>query len=309
MGNPLRMYGENEWWFITSRCFQARMLMTPRIPLVRTVCGGVLAKAAEVHGVKVFAYVFMSNHVHLVVRARGAQVAKFLKYFLGNLSKKLAPLCKGRWWNRFWERRASVAPILDLNALEERVAYVLAHGVKERLVRRATDWEGLHCAEQMLDGKARSFPWFNWTKRWLLGSKSRSRSAAFGGRYDEEWSEPVTLELTPLPGREAEKDEERLARIKGRLDADTETQRRSRKPVAGMSVVKRQSMAPPRATKHGVRPLCHAGDLEGWKAFRDSFRSFCWAFRIASQRWLAGERDVEFPGECFKPHVHHPKVV
>jgi REP element-mobilizing transposase RayT len=300
------MYGDHDWWFITSRCFQSRMLMTPRIPLVREVCGGVLAKAASVHGVQVFAYVFMSNHVHLVVRARGVQVAKFLKYFQGNLSKKLAPLCKGRWWNRFWERRPSVAPILDHEALEERVGYVLAHGVKERLVRHATQWEGLHCAEQMLDGKPRTFPWFNWTKRWLFGS---STSGEFGGRYDAEWREPVMLELTPLPGREAEKDAERRARVAAQLAADTRAQRRARKPVAGMKVVKRQGMAPPRTTKHGVRPLCHASSLEGWKAFRDSFRSFCWAFRLAAQRWLAGDKDAEFPAGCFKPHVHLPKNV
>jgi REP element-mobilizing transposase RayT len=122
------MYESSECWFITTRCFQARKLMTPRTPLVREVCGGVLARAAELYGVKVYAYVFMSNHLHLVVGARGLVVADFVKYLLGNLSRKLAPLCTKRWWGKFWERRASVAPILDEAALEDRVRYVLAHG-------------------------------------------------------------------------------------------------------------------------------------------------------------------------------------
>jgi hypothetical protein len=76
-----------------------------------------------------------------------------------------------------------------------------------------------------------------------------------------------------------------------------------------MKVVKRQGMSPPRKTKHGVRPLCHASTIEAWRAFRDGFRSFCWAFRAAAQRWLAGDKDAEFPPGCFKPHVLHPKNV
>ena len=307
MGNPLRMYGESDWWFITSRCFQARMLMTPRLPLVREVCGGVLAQAAAMHGVKVYAYVFMSNHVHLVVRARGAQLARFLKYLLGNLSKKLGPLCGGRWWNRFWERRASVAPILGAQALEERVAYVLSHGVKENLVRRATEWEGLHCADQMLDGKPRTFPWFNWTKRWLEG---RGESPGpFGGRYDAQWIEQVELELTPLPGHETESDDERSARVRRQLEADTQAQTKRGGKVLGMKAVKRQSIQPPQARKLGRRPICHPNNLEQWFAFLGRFRSFAFAFRAASRLWLQGDVGVEFPPECFKPHVHLPKIV
>ncbi len=307
MGNPLRMYGESDWWFITNRCHQARMLMTPRLPLVRQVCGGVLAQAAAKHGVQVYAYVVMSNHVHLVVRARGEQLAKFLKYFLGNLAKKLGPLCEERWWNRFWARRASVAPILDAQALEDRVAYVLSHSVKERLVRHATQWEGLHCAAQMLDGKTRSFPWFNWTKRWLEGPGPTQ--GPFGGRYDPEWAEPVELALTPLPGRETETDEERSARVKALLDADAKALKESGEPVLGMAAVKRQSVAPPKGMKLGKRPICHVTELERWKAFRKHFREFANAFRVASRRWLAGDAGAEFPTECFKPHVHHPKIV
>ena len=61
MGHPIRMFGGNDCWFITVRNFQARKLMCPHSPLVREVCGGVLARAARKYDVKLYGYVFLSN--------------------------------------------------------------------------------------------------------------------------------------------------------------------------------------------------------------------------------------------------------
>lgn len=145
MGHPLRMFGENDVWFITVRNFQRRKLMTPREPLVREVCGGVLAAALRRYGFHVHGYVFLSNHLHLIMRGRGIALARFMQFLLSNLARKLAPLCPHPWWGRFWERRYTAAPILDDEALEGLLAYVVCHGVKEGLVRDPSDWEGLHC--------------------------------------------------------------------------------------------------------------------------------------------------------------------
>ena len=98
MTDKVRMYLASDRWFITARCFQARCLMTPNDPLVREVCGGVLAKAAQKYGVRLYAFVFLSNHLHLAIGARGPVVARFLQFLMGNLSRKLAPLCGDERW-------------------------------------------------------------------------------------------------------------------------------------------------------------------------------------------------------------------
>src|SRR4051812_18412887 len=97
MGHPIRMFGTSDCWFITVRNFQARKLMSPRSPLVREVCGGVLARAAKRYDVKLYGYVFLSNHLHLLIRARGVGIAAFMQYLLSNIARKLSPLCKGHW--------------------------------------------------------------------------------------------------------------------------------------------------------------------------------------------------------------------
>ncbi len=139
MGWPLRMFQEEGYYFVTSRCFQGRLLLRPSAE-VNEVVGGVLARAVQ--------------------QSAGTR---------SNLSKKVGRLVD--WRVGFWERRYSAEPVLDDAVLVGRLRYVLAHGVKEGLVERSAEWPGLTCLPQLLGPARRLFQWFNWTKR---GSKRGS---------------------------------------------------------------------------------------------------------------------------------------
>jgi REP element-mobilizing transposase RayT len=162
MGWPLRMFQEEGFYFVTSRCFQGRLLLRPSAE-VNEVVGGVLAKAVQqsAGNVRLHAFTFASNHFHLLVWARGAALAAFMQYLRANLSKKVGRLVD--WSGGFWERRYSAEPVLDDAALVGRLRYVLAHGVKEGLVERSAEWPGLTCLPQLLGPARRLFQWFNWT--------------------------------------------------------------------------------------------------------------------------------------------------
>ncbi len=300
------MFDTHDRWFVTCRTFQARALMTPATPLVREVCGGVLARAASVTGVRLHGYVFLSNHLHLVLHASGPQVACFMKYLLGNLSKKLAPLCRPVWWSRFWERRYTASPILDEAALEERLRYVLAHGVKEGLVARLRDWEGLHCAAQLGDEEPLRFRWFNWTRRWLVRRREGTPGAV--GRYDQALAEEVVLELEPLPHWATEPPHQRRRRMEA-LVAQIEHDSARAAPPLGPEAVRRQSTRRRWFRKRSPRPACHASTSEGRALFREFYRAFRVAFREASKRWLAGDLLAEFPVGCFRPHLYCVRIV
>lgn len=297
------MFETHDTWFITCRTFQARKLMTPASPLVRDLCGGVLAKAMAVTGVRLHAYVFLSNHLHLIVRARGRQLALFMKYLLGNLSKKLAPRCKPAWWNRFWERRYTASPILDEAALEERLRYVLAHGVKEGLVARVSDWEGLHCAEQVMDEKPRRFRWFNWTLRWQGRRRRDDPREPTLSRYNESLAEMVELVLEPLPHWAAEPQARRQHRMR-ELVAEVERQAAPAGKPLGPDAVRRQTTKRSWKRKRTPRPLCHASTAEARRDFKALYRAFCDAFRAAAKKWLLGDVTAEFPPGAFRPPVY-----
>jgi hypothetical protein len=78
MGWPLRMFEEEGFYFVTSRCFQGRLLLRPGAE-VNEVVGGVLARAVQqsVGNVRLHAFTFASNHFHLLVWARGASARRF----------------------------------------------------------------------------------------------------------------------------------------------------------------------------------------------------------------------------------------
>jgi hypothetical protein len=251
--------------------------------------------------VRLHGYVFLSNHLHLIISARGLIVADFMRYLLSNLAKKLSPLCRSRWWGRFWERRYSATPILDEEALEARLRYVLSHGVKEGLVAHAREWEGLHCAMQLTNETPLGFRWFDWTKRWSAKRRPGFNPRDISSRYAAEFAEDEVLELAPLPHWAAMPPAQRRAAAV-RLVRDVELEHK-KEHVLGMTNAKRESTALPQKRKRTPRPMCHATSREAHHQHRLEYRQFASVFRAASGEWLQGNVTAEFPADCFKPRV------
>jgi len=301
MGWPLRMFQEEGFYFVTSRCFQGRLLLRPSQE-VNEVVGGVLARAVQqsVGTVRLHAFTFASNHFHLLVWARGAALAGFMQYLRANLSRKVGRLVD--WSGGFWERRYSAEPVLDDTALVGRLRYVLAHGVKEGLVERSADWPGLTCLPQLLGAARRTFHWFNWTKRW---STNRSQDLAAGeGRFAREWAEPVELEVAPLPCWKEMEEKERQREVRALLQGVEAEARGRGKPVLGARTVRAQHPhTRPEHLKRSPRPLGHASTREALRALREQYRVFVTAFREAAARWRRGDFAARFPPFSFPPRV------
>jgi len=301
MGWPLRMFQEEGYYFVTSRCFQGRMLLRPSQE-VNEVVGGVLAKAVQQSGgaVRLHAFTFASNHFHLLLWARGAALASFMQYLRANLSRKVGRLVD--WRGGFWERRYSAEPVLDDTAMVGRLRYVLAHGVKEGLVERCEEWPGLTCLPQLLGPARRMFRWFNWTKRW---SGRRSEDMAEGeGRYAEEWAESVELEVEPLPCWKGRREEERQREVRALLGEVEAEAREKGKPALGAATVRAQHPhTRPERLARSPRPLGHASTRQALRELREQYRAFVAAFREAAARWRRGDFSARFPLFSFPPRV------
>ncbi|PTL85136.1 transposase [Vitiosangium sp. GDMCC 1.1324] len=301
MGWPLRMFQEEGYYFVTSRCFQGRLLLRPSQE-VNEVVGGVLARAVlqSAGTVRLHAFTFASNHFHLLVWARGAALASFMQYLRANLSRKVGRLVD--WSGSFWERRYSAEPVLDDTALVGRLRYVLAHGVKEGLVERSAEWPGLTCLPQLLGPARRLFRWFNWTKRW---SKRGSTNMAAGtGRFAEEWAEPVELEVAPLPCWEGLGEEQKQRAVRGLVEEEEAVARARSKPVLGAQAVQAQHPhTRPERLKRSPRPMGHASTSQALRELREQYRAFVAAFRKAAAQWMQGDFSARFPPFSFPPRV------
>jgi REP element-mobilizing transposase RayT len=301
MGWPLRMFQEEGLYFVTSRCFQGRLLLRPSAE-VNEVVGGVLARAVQQSAgtVRLHAFTFASNHFHLLVWTRGAALASFMQYLRANLSRKVGRLVD--WSGGFWERRYSAEPVLDDTALVGRLRYVLAHGVKEGLVERSAEWPGLTCLPQLLGSARRLFRWFNWTKRWSKRSSEDMGGAQ--GLFAEEWAEPVALEVAPLPCWKGFGEEERQRKVRALLQ-EVETEARAQgKPVLGARAVQAQHPhTRPERLKRSPRPLGHGSTRQALKELREQYRAFVKAFREAAAQWQRGNFSARFPRFSFPPRV------
>lgn len=97
-----------------------------------------LAEQTRRHGVEVWAYCLMPNHVHLILRP-GDETG--LGRALGGAHRRWASYvnARGRWTGHLFDGRfASVA--MDERHLMSAVRYVSLNPVRARLVPRAEDW-------------------------------------------------------------------------------------------------------------------------------------------------------------------------
>src|ERR1700742_1961586 len=129
MTHPVRHFDPKTIYFLTSRTEDARFLMRPDRK-ANELIGGSLARAVRQCGVELFAYVFTSNHFHLMVRAPAAMaMSQFMQRLQSGIAIKVGRLVD--WRGVFFARRYSAEPIVDAEAEIEKLVYILSHGVKE----------------------------------------------------------------------------------------------------------------------------------------------------------------------------------
>jgi len=296
VSRPLRILDPSAIYLATVRCLQGRLLLCPSNETYE-VLGGVLARAVRLHGVEIFVFNFASNHLHLVVRAPRGNLPHFMQYLLSNISKKIGALVN--WRGSFWERRYSAQPILDDAALLAKVGYVLAHGVKEGLVRRCSEWPGLSALPFMRDGKPRTFRWLNWTRR--CRSAPPSRRAPL---LDERWVENEELRLSELPVRGFERPGVVRRFLQDCVQAIEQEARRVHRTVMG---IRRVCAQPPQdrpsRPERSRAPWCHTTIPRLREEYMEGYRSFTIVYRPASVAWRRGDLSAVFPPMAVRPFV------
>ncbi|MFH1812195.1 MAG: transposase [Pseudomonadota bacterium] len=294
MARPLRMHEPHRLYFVTNRTMQGRLLLTPS-PRVNDLIGGVLGRAQALHDIELFAFVFVSNHFHLIVRADAGELSRFMQYLQSNIARELGRLVD--WRGKFWDRRYSAEPILDEEAFVERLGYVLAHGVKEGLVDRCTEWPGLTCIPEITRGQRRLFSWVSRSLLYTMRQRGRPCS-------ESEATQRYPIELATPPawaGLSADKRHALFRRIVAGCERHA-IQRREAKPSLGRARIQAQHPHDhPQRLSRSPRPLCHASTPALRREYRQCYREFVRAHRQASALFRAGALETSFPRYSYRP--------
>jgi REP element-mobilizing transposase RayT len=283
---------------ITGRTMQGRFLFVPS-DAFNDIALGVLGRAQRLHNVRLFGYVVMSNHVHILAWVDDAQqLAKFAGYFASNLAREVARLTG--WTDKIWSRRYQAIVISnEEKAQAERLEYILSHGVKEDLVEKITDWPGLHCVHSLLSGQPAEGAWFNRTQEY----EARNRGESF---HERQFASPEIVTLEPLPAwahLPPEKVTELIREMVETIEAQAAQRRAetSALPLGPAAIKAQRPHHRPSKLKKSPAPLFHAATRRIRRELYDAYRFFLTAFREASERLRSGDRDARFPIGCFPP--------
>ncbi len=281
---------------VTIRTIQGRFLLRPSDD-VHEIVLGILARAQERTGIQLHAFVFMSNHYHLILTIPdGNALAKFECYLNTNLSKELGRLYG--WKHQLWSRRYTAIPILDDLAMVDRLHYLLSHGCKEGLVARPQDWPGPSSLPAMLTGQPLRGFWFDRT-----AEHPNRRCGAPIDKY--KYATQYEVQLTPLPCWDHLDTTAYRAKIRALVDQieheTAETNRTNHHAPAGPAAVLAQDPHAHHDPTSSPAPPCHTSLPSLRKVFIAAYYAFLDLYIEASALFRAGNPDAQFPPDCFPP--------
>ena len=258
---------------------------------------GVLGRAQALYGIVIHAFIFLSDHYHMLVTSKNAkQLADFFGYVDGNIAKEAGKL--GDWHGKFWGQRYQAIPVSDEEEAQvARLKYIFSNGCKEGLVASPRDWTGASTVNVLMKGASKMKGiWYNRTKEY------RARLA---GRH-EVFPSAETVTLTPLPCWKDLKNDtirSRVSRLIKEIEQETRRMHSEQKtsPAGIDRVLAKHPHSRPKSMKRSRAPLIHAASAAVRKKFREGYHSFVECYRQASDRFRAGETSVPFPLGSFPP--------
>jgi len=248
---------------------------------------------------QVCAFVFLSNHYHLLLQPRTAdQLADFMGYFNGNLAKEAGRL--HRWREKFWGRRYRAIPVsFEPEAQIQRLKYLLEQGCKENLVTRPQDWPGATSVHALRAGKPIVGVWHDRTGEYRARRQAKELSSAA-------FSSEEAMELSRLPCWQDLEGKEMRRQIEVLLEQivqETEQRHRAQgtRPLGRRRILRQRPHTWPRRVRRTPAPRFHAASFE----IRKMLEAMYWAFldlrAEALEALRAGRLPVRFPAHGIPP--------
>lgn len=282
---------------ITNRTLQGRYLLRPCQKLNELLIG-ILGRAQRLYGVKVHAFVVLSNHYHLLLTVESAlQMAQFMAYFQGNLAKEAGRLYG--WRGPFWHRRYQHILVSDEEAAQtDRLHYILVNGCKENLVSSPLDWPGVSSTRALVGGEQLQGLWINRTKERSVTPQVKKNSAIS--------CESERVILSPLPcwkllHRRAQR--QRVREMVSLIEAETAHRHRTEgsHPLGAREALLQDPHDKPLHPKWSPAPLIHCVSTQVRDRLREAYGCFYSAYRQAADRLQGGDLLAVFPEGAFPP--------
>ena len=285
---------------VTCRTIHGRFLLTPT-KLLRSIVLGVLGRAQRLYPVELHAFVFMSNHYHLLLSVRDAhQLACFMNYLNSNLAREAGRV--HRWREKFWGRRYQAIVVSpEEKAQVGRLRYILSHGCKENLVARPRDWPGANSVRALVETKKLCGMWFDRTRE--CGARVRGQEVE-----PTEFVSRETIRLFPIPCWQHLPERQYSAKVADlvtQIETDTaakHTQNGTR-PLGVKKILSQPVQDRPMKLKREPAPSFHTATETTHREFAEAYHWFVGLYRQATQKLRRGDLSATFPLGSFPPRL------
>lgn len=220
---PLRSSLPGGLYEVSTRVTGNELLAVPTKEVTDAILG-VIAYGQRKHKVAIHAFVYLSNHYHMLVSSPDAhEMSDFMRFINTNIAGELNRINKRS--GTLWARRFRSIPIAQDRATQVwRLRYILAHGLKENLVGRVEDWPGASSLPWLRDGTPIKGKWVNRTK--LFYARRRKSYVERPGDFTTTLT--VLLEVLPCWREMPEQEWRRLVRdIIAELHAEADEERKA----------------------------------------------------------------------------------
>jgi hypothetical protein len=262
---------------------------------------GYAARYTTRYGVKMYAFAIEGNHIHKVCLFPKANRSHYMRDFNSSVARAVARFQEDYPGGPFWQRRYSTEYLVGFADIEDRFFYTVLQPVNDGLVDDIRDYPGYNCFEDAVTGRERTYKVVKWkeyndARRW-----NKSVSV-------EQFTEHCTLKYERLPGYEklSQKEYAKLMRRKLKERTAAIIKAREGKPSFGAARLKEiKPGALPKTTKtsgpRDHRPRVLSVDHERRAVGKAWYFSIYFHYKNCSERYRAGELDVEFPPGTYKP--------
>ncbi|NDC36991.1 MAG: hypothetical protein EBZ48_02945 [Proteobacteria bacterium] len=294
MTRPLRDRDPSLYRLISIRTDEARLWMIPTRKMEKLI-GGIVARYAFFLRIDIYAYCFLTNHYHLLIRAPLGNTDEFCE----NVNREIAR--RVNWRNHrignFWQRRYDDLTVLSEEDLLEAYLYIVTNPVKHGLVEHPELWTGLNSYQQCLNERSRTFSFYYY---------SASDPQDVVRKHD--------LKLTILPQFVDLSAKERRQRIEALIEERTANLIEHRKSqgqgfLGVQGVLATVSGEIPQKVSRSPRPPAYSKNAALLREARILRRERRERYREISRRYRLGDFLAQFPEYTFRPPLHRlPRI-
>jgi REP element-mobilizing transposase RayT len=280
-------------YLVTRRCLDRQFLLRPS-KVVNQVFGFLLAVAVRRFDIDLHACCVMSNHFHLVLTDRKAQLPAFHRFLDSLVARSMNALLARR--DYFWASSSySAVALQGPTDIVDKAAYVLANPVASGLVRRGRQWPGL-----WLDPNRYSHAELDFERP----------SHFFRPRGSTALPDRAGLSLVAPPGFDSVEEFVRAVAIalESREDsAEVELRVTGRRVLGVAAVLAQQPFARPRGWEPlgGLNPRVASKDKKRRTQALTDLVEFLHAYRVAFAQWRTGALHALFPHGTYLMRVLH----